>query len=623
MATALATAGLLAGIFGSTLAPVAQAASSSINTKLIASELHGNLDNDFQDYWYGNADAAGTAIDPSIIYAPENNDGGVATGSNLNTDHVLNTYVSDSDIETLGGTTLSSLDDVSVTVSATNGLLVELQDDDTYSCSDSESDYVASDTVSAYDGFSICMTADDDDSSYTSTVTVKVNGVSITTLVVKVVGPGQTVSIADRTGGWIDMDNNAVSNAARISFLDKSGYNLWTSLRDATDGSFDGDANDIGGDDFGYLIEGYWKAGYESIGYATHFAVDNIAIGDDFNDDLTDTVYAQSGSARNVTFDSSFCDSDLDSVGDTHTVYVVMDYNDQETVSTNDTKSNGIPVKCSDDGWAAEITGIDFAGATSVEAGDTIPLQMHIQDGSGNPQGLGSDYDLDFGQVDFRNSLEFWETGEYTALAFSPMHPDLLDSGYFAVDGVAIELEANDDSDTTCSGVDYESGDMWSDGESLNDYLAGGTGFDLIGAGIVQFCYTASQLKEDLGVNTVKLPLQYAYTDDAYDVLGAAPKSFKASINVVPAGSGVGTGALSATVKVGKRTVSVTGPVGAKVTFVVEDSNMNVKTYVRIVQATGALAGKAALTFTKLGTYKVYATYNEQITELATIKVKL
>ena len=33
--------------------------------------------------------------------------------------------------------------------------------------------------------------------------------------------------------------------------------------------------------------------------------------------------------------------------------------------------------------------------------------------------------------------------------------------------------------------------------------------------------------------------------------------------------------------------------------------------------------GKAALSFSKLGTYKVYATYNEQITELTTIKVKL
>ena len=82
LATALATAGLLAGIFGSTLAPVAQAASSSINTKLIASELHGNLANDFQNWWYGNDAAAGTTVDPSVIYAPENNDGGSATGSN-------------------------------------------------------------------------------------------------------------------------------------------------------------------------------------------------------------------------------------------------------------------------------------------------------------------------------------------------------------------------------------------------------------------------------------------------------------------------------------------------------------------------------------------------------------
>ncbi|MFM8791421.1 MAG: hypothetical protein ACKOFX_02875, partial [Solirubrobacterales bacterium] len=193
--TAVTTAGLLAGIFGSAFAPVAQAA-SAINTKLIKSELKGNV-YEWNNYWYGSSfEPAGTADEPWIIYAPETNE-------------------------------------------------------DYYSTS--------SDTSDAVDGFLLCLAAADDDDSFTSTVTVSVNGTQVGTFVVRVVGPGQSLALTSRTGTWIAMDNEAIASGARIAFLDKSGYNLWTNLWDYDDALWDAG-------DFESLIETYWKDGYDASG---------------------------------------------------------------------------------------------------------------------------------------------------------------------------------------------------------------------------------------------------------------------------------------------------------------------------------------------------------------------
>jgi len=633
LATAMATAGLLAGIFGSTLAPVAQGA-SSLNTKLMATELHGNVENDWKDYEFGDASDTGTATYPWIMYAPEANDGSATASGDNNLGQYLSTSISDGDIQFVGSTDAASVtEDLTVSVTATNGLLIKIYNDDTGlgDCTNDEYDYTATGSASKDlddDGFTVCLAVADDDDSFTSTVTVKVNDVSVTTLVVKVVGPGQTVSLSDRTGGWIAMDNSsAIERAARLSFLDKSGYNLFTSLSDLN-GKFDSDS------DASDLIEDYWKDGFESVGYFIDYSVDTTS--GDFNDNSVDwwTAYYTDDRGRGIRYVdlmTSFCDSSYDAVGASHVLNVYMDYNDEGSISSKDTKgTNALTFKCSDDGYAAEITGMSFGAAKSVEAGDVIPLDLTIQDGSGNPMGLGSAYDMDFGDQDYLDcEIYFYDSGDCTAIVPSPIHEDVpfnTYSGdeYMAKLGVDISFEDEDDGNTTCDGMASESGAGYgSDNPDLSDYMtAATTGLDLVGAGIVRLCYTASTLKEDLGVNSVKLPLLYPYTDDAAADLGNAPKTFKASINVVAVGA-LGTNAFASTVKVGKRTVSVTGPVGAKVTFVVEDSNMNVKTYVRIVQATGTLAGKAALVFSKTGTYKIYAMSGDSVTDLATIKVKL
>ena len=80
MATALATAGLLAGIFGSTLAPVAQGAGWAVTAAKL--EIQANFERDINDGWYGNASATGTAGNPLDMYAPITNDGGaLGTGA--------------------------------------------------------------------------------------------------------------------------------------------------------------------------------------------------------------------------------------------------------------------------------------------------------------------------------------------------------------------------------------------------------------------------------------------------------------------------------------------------------------------------------------------------------------
>jgi hypothetical protein len=184
--------------------------------------------------------------------------------------------------------------------------------------------------------------------------------------------------------------------------------------------------------------------------------------------------------------------------------------------------------------------------------------------------------------------------------------------------GANTEYESSSDSNASCDGGTWEDGiedgNAPTSGDDLTDYMKAGP--DNAGAGKMIVCYYASNLTEDLGTNYIKLPLAYPYPSALAGAIGNSPVTFKASINVVR-----DTGATSAfgtALKVGKKTVSITGPVGAKVTFVVEDSAGNVKTYVRTVDATDK---KAKFVFKKAGTFDVYAMYGDSLTPLARIKV--
>ena len=624
VATALTTAGLLAGIFGSTLAPVAQGATTTLNAALISAEFHGNLSGDEQDL-QGSANDGSTSY-PAVLYSPIFNDGSSNGGEIMN---AACTYVDADDIETLAEVDLLDSDDITASITATGGVIVDgLDDDATMSFSSDEDDYAATYTDNnVVTGIAACFTVNDDDlsSKTLQTAVLKVNGQTVATLNFKVVGPGQTLTLTDNTGGWVAMDNETVYNAFSIKYLDASGNDLFTSLRDASTDTSDGlDTEE--------LIEGYWKDGYDAEGSDIRFATDVAGTGDDF--EVIDAVDFGDTDGKDLNnldlYDSSsdsICDSDRDAdFGASHNVWVIMDLGSGGEVSSGDTKSNSVAVKCSAWGDEALVTGIDFGTTTSVELGGVVPFYVRIQDGYGNPLGVGTTDDLEFGFQDVAD-CEYYDSVDDDCFALLPTPNHYISDGggdyygYMALDGASTEVEDYDDGDTTCNGArGYEADYTLEGGDNLDDEL-NAAGSDKVAAGVVLMCYYASTRLEDLGRNTLKVNMSYPYTDTLAVDYGAgnSPVSYTAGITLVRE-SGVNAQPFGTAVKVGKKTVSITGPVGAKIAFVVEDSAGNVKTYARIVEAKD---GKAKFVFKKRGTFDVYAIYGEQITGISRIAVKL
>ncbi|MFZ9767830.1 MAG: hypothetical protein ACO3C4_05010 [Candidatus Limnocylindrus sp.] len=610
LATAVATAGLLAGIFGSTLAPVAQG--SSWNVSYAKTTFASNFEGSFQGAYYLAETATGSASNPWVMYAPYTNDGGALGTGAIDTGYTVCSYIDETDLVTLSGDYLSDSDDVSASVTATNGLLIYGEDNNAISTSSEESDYATSYTDNnVTSGIAVCFAPSDDDDAFDSVVTLKVNGTTVGSWTIRVLGPGQSMTLTDNTGGWIAMDHTTIATAFTITFLDKAGKSL-SALR-SLDAGTDGDQET--------LIESYWLDGYEANGDSNlEYAVDVIANGEGFSDDLSgyDSL-AEGDRYSRIDIDSTddLCDSDRDEVGASHTVYAIMDYEGGGEISSSDKKTNGVTVKCSDDGFFAEITGWDFGGATTVEQGDTIPMYLTIQDGSGNPMGLGSNWDLYFNGFDeWNGGYPYFEELGDPVYQFSPWHTQSDDADYYHYAGAMVEMEDPDDGNTVCGAPDTEDGDTWEEGEYFNDFLV--AGLDNSGAGKVLMCYTASVFTEDLGQNWLKARAEYPWTDNADLYLDRVPKSFFASITVVKPGAGT-TAAFGTTVSAtaaGK--VTVAGPVGAKVTFVVENSRGVVRTYTRVIGA----SGKASYKIKNSGTFYVYAMYGDELTAVKKIRVR-
>lgn len=613
LVTAVTTAGLLAGIFGSAFAPVAQG--SSWNVSYAKNTFAGNFERSFQEAYYVTAEtASGSAANPYVMYAPYTNDGGALGTTAIDTDYTVCSYIDETDLETLSGDDLADTDDISASVTATNGLLIYGDDNNGVSTSSEEADYGTSYTDNnVTTGISACFAPSDDDDALDSVVTLKVNGTTVGSWNIRVIGPGQTMTLSDNTGGWIAMDHGTITDAFRVTFLDKAGHSMYPALRDNDSGGT-GDSED--------LIEDYWLDGYEADASNLEYAVDIVANGEGFSDDLDgyDNVDMGDQFRKVDLYDASsdqICNSDRDDVGASHTVYAIMDYGSGDEISSADKKTNGITIKCSDDGLFAEITGMDFGGVTTVEQGDSVKLHIYVQDGSGNPMGLGSSYDLSFdGFQDHNDCYTYFDQLSCTVFSFGPSHVQIDDADYYDNRGTVLELEDYSDDNTTCGAVNDEDGNSWDEGRDFVDFLV--AGLDNHGAGIVAVCMQASSLNEDLGLNWVKIRGEYPWSSDADAYLDRVPKSFTATINVVKPGVGTAAGfgkTVSATAA-GK--VSVTGPVGAKVTFVVENSRGVVRTYTRMVGA----SGKASYTIKRNGTFYVYAMYGDELTAVKKIRAR-
>jgi len=619
LVTAVTTAGLLAGIFGSAFAPVAQGSSWNVNGAKVT--FGESFEGTWQDAYYSEITETGSASNPFIMYAPYTNDGGALGTGAIETGYTVCAVIDEVDIETLGGDPVSDSDDVSASVTATNGLLIYGEDDNAISTESEEALYATSySDNNVTTGIAVCFAPSDDDDAFDSVVTLTVNGTKVGSWNIRVLGPGQSLTLSDNTGGWIAMDHTDIDTAFTITFLDKAGHSLFPALRDLEGGlvsPIDGDVES--------LIEDYWLDGYEADESDLMYAIDVITNGEGFSEDLDGYDAVEEGDQyRRIDIDNAddyLCDSNRDAVGASHTVYAIMDYGAGDgyggEISSSDKKTNGVTVKCSDDGFFAEIVGWDFGGRTTVEQGDTIPMHLHIEDGSGNPMGIGSDYDLYFGGFQEPNGgYPYFESLSDPVFTFSPSHTQSDDADYYVSNGTQIEMENYSDDNTTCGAVDQEDGDTWEEDEWLNDWLT--AGLDNSGAGIVLMCFTASSLNEDLGANVIRARAEYPWTDNADAYLDRVAKTFTAVINVVKAGAGSAAAFGTSVSATAAGKVTVTGPVGARVTFVVENSNGVVRTYTRLVGA----SGKASYKIKRNGTFYVYAMYGDELTAVKKIRVR-
>ena len=592
MATALATAGLLAGIFGSTLAPVAQAA--TVKGNVLRDELRYN-----QDGGYNGGYHTGTASDPFVMYAPLSNDG-TSYDSIGNDDDPICFSADESYLQTTGGAALhDDGDEVGVKVAATNGLGIYFYDSsDSSSYSSDESDWTTGsktiDDISG--GIFLCLAPMDDDDAYTSTVTVTVRGQLAWSFTVVVAGPATSITPVSLIGGWVAESNDEIGAAAALSFKDKAGQSLKTYLK-----TIGGNASWL--DD----VVDYAKTGYTS--NPTHgdlvFYVDDVAVGDAESDLAFDNSVVSGGL---VGLSAGFCGA----MDETHSVKASINVDGSENADNNATLSNADlsspawSYKCSGDGSEAVWSGLAF-DQTSVEQGDIASAHFSISDGHGHPMGTGSSYSI------YTSCEEIYDYNtaidQDSSCVYHFPREGAKDSGdgeYYA-DTFGADL-GFDWGNATPSEQVIADGEIADDEGDFAEYLVDGN---------VQLWYRASMISTGVASVRIAMCSNVAYESDMASC--DSVETFKASIAVLPAGQHSGDGALfGTTIKVGKRTVSITGPVGAKVTFVVEDGKMNIKQYYRVVGADG----KAALRFRVKGSFKVTALLGDLISNTAYISPK-
>ena len=139
-----------------------------------------------------------------------------STGA-IDDSYTVCSYIDITDVEDLAGNDLTDTDDVSASVTATGGLLIYGEDNNAISTSTEEADYATSySDNNVLNGVAFCLAPADDDDAYDSVVTVKIQGVQVGQWNIRVYGAGQSMTLTDRTGGWIAMDNGTVDDALRI-----------------------------------------------------------------------------------------------------------------------------------------------------------------------------------------------------------------------------------------------------------------------------------------------------------------------------------------------------------------------------------------------------------------------
>jgi hypothetical protein len=586
--TAVTTAGLLAGLFGSAFVPSANAAGTDVDAVAIRNSFTEVEDGYAVDLAVVLA-PTGSATRPYVLYAPDANNGGAAATA---IDDFVCFEIAEADLVDKNGDPLSDQDDVSASVSVSGSIILFAEDSATATGdvdSADEGDYgtAAFTSESISDGIAFCATVSDDDLAGSGIVTVKVNNVVVKTVNITVAGPTTSVATASRVGEWVAMGNDAVAGAMSVTYRDATGRSLFATGITTAD------------------IEDHAIRGAEGTADVRYY-VDDVAVGDD--DSALVTEDASGLGARRVELAEDFCDSTTDDVGAAHTVYVVIDRDgvDTDTRESGDLVSNGTTFKCSDSAANWSLKGLSFydgvATATEVALGDYVYLTIDVEDGSGNPLGVGIDATLTLAIAE--NVLQQADSAAALGDVGASFFPIELDTGAYDATGAQLfEVDGN--------------GLCIADGDNVDENTVGDAAANFLEAGKVFLCYQASY--NLTGKHMVRMTLdQY----EGADAIELAQQTVSASITVVdPSASGTtGSSAATITRNAAKSIATITIPAaaGKLVTITIENVKTGAtKTYYR---KAAAVTGVAKFTLRKAGKWEVFASYSNLVTD--TIKLK-
>jgi hypothetical protein len=301
------------------------------------------------------------------------------------------------------------------------------------------------------------------------------------------------------------------------------------------------------------------------------------------NDDGLDIV---AGSITVVTDADAFCDSGNQDAGDTKTLKLWTDSDDDDVIDSSELQSNTITVTCTASGVAAEIVGVALS-ATSVRQGGELDVEISVEDGFGNPMGYLGD-----GEV-----LNFDATVAYA----ESVYPFLIDGGaaVAASEGSTDIADGNLDTVVPVEGVLYKVYASASDAAATLYTLDAPTLFS--GKQYVELQFGALAL-DGAGA-----------ADD--DTAGEYVVSY--TVTTLSGGTSSGTAAIVAGPKLKTATITISAAAGKLVTVTIEKvSTGKTFTYYRKANASGV----AKFTIRRIGTWEVFASYGDDVTDTVTLK---
>jgi hypothetical protein len=578
LVTAVTTAGLLAGLFGSAFVPAARAAGTDWDADAAATPtVFYDMDHDAA-FDAGTSkttkDGAGTSSYPYFLFSPVVNDGGsdgaamVAPGELSvlgNTDNCSgganDDAFCDENGDLLSGTvTAQAVGTAGIVLYVTDGAACSADEDDYTATSNSVN--INADADIANEPFLVCVGASDDSTNGAGTVTIKVNGVALDPIYVSLVGPATGITLS-ASYSFLALDPAADSDAAFTYKFSNGSYSDLNDVYGAAGsvGISNADlvsyeSGDNRGDDLDVIIDGD--------------AVNLAAATAGLDDESSDSADAIEADGTNELCDSAAAGLFPSEPGDTHTISVFVDEDADSNKDSDELASNSVTVTCTGDGTEAVVTGAAFdVSSAKLASVDSAYVTFTVEDGYGNKQGyLGDAQTLDFGTDTFSyEPFVLDDAGDITAASTGTMASvDIM----VIVDGVG-----------SVDGTD---------------------GFE----------YTVPTTLKGMHYVTINL------SDSDLGTTVAVADSWTLSIDITSAAvSGSSSASIAAGPKLKTATITISAAAGKLVTVTIEKvSTGKTFTYYRKANASGV----AKFTIRRAGTWEVFASYGDTVTDTVTLK---